>query len=107
MGSHEVAGVLSQKYLYVLMVTINSGCFKINISQNVAKFMPSLTSQSCGDSQPAICLFRQDEAMCRPPVHSWMSDRLKKAVDLYFWLWYTDELLVYCCVSQVVVKSEQ
>ena len=31
----------------------NSGCFQLHTSQNVATSMPSLTSQSCGDSLPS------------------------------------------------------
>ena len=34
----------------------NSGCFQLHMSQNVATSMPSLTSQSCSDSLPAVCL---------------------------------------------------
>ena len=44
---------------------INSGCFLLHISQNVARSMPSLTSQSCGDSLPAVCLARQVGAIYR------------------------------------------
>ena len=54
---------------------INSGCFRLHISQNVATSMPSLTSQSCGDSLPAVCLAGQVEAIYRPPKHQWMPDR--------------------------------
>ena len=52
----------------------NSGCFQLHTSQNVATLMPSLTSQSCGDSLPAICLAREVGAICRPPEHRWMPD---------------------------------
>ena len=73
--------------------------------------MPSLTSQSCGDSLLALCLSRQDWTIYILPEHSWTSDRLNKGAlvkaDLYFWLWYTHELLVYCCIRQVTVKREQ
>ena len=34
----------------------NSGCFQLHMSQNVARSMPSLTSQLCGDSLSAVCL---------------------------------------------------
>ena len=34
----------------------NSGCFQLHMSQNVDTSMPSLTSQSCGNSLPAVCL---------------------------------------------------
>ena len=34
----------------------NSGCFQLHTSQNVATLVPSLTSQSCRDSLPAVCL---------------------------------------------------
>ena len=43
----------------------NSGCFP----------MPSLTSQSCSDSLPAVCLAQQVGAIYRPPEHQWMPDR--------------------------------
>ena len=44
---------------------INSGCFQLHISQNVARSMPSLTSQSCGNSLLAVCLTRQVGAIYR------------------------------------------
>ena len=53
----------------------NSGCFQLHTSQNVAKSMPSLTSQSCGDSLPSVCLAGQVEAINRPPKHPWTPDR--------------------------------
>ena len=44
----------------------------------------------------------------RPTEHPEMLDRLKKEAIvkalLKFWLQYTHELLVYCCIHQVVVK---
>ena len=51
------------------------GCFQLLISQNVATTMPSLTSQSCDDSLPALCLAKQVGAIYRPPIYSWMPDR--------------------------------
>ena len=47
--------------------------FQPHISQNIAKSMPSLTSQLCGNSMPAV---RQDGSIYRPPRHSRMLDRL-------------------------------
>ena len=37
--------------------------FELYISQNVAKSMANVTSQSCGDLQLAVCLSRQDGAI--------------------------------------------
>ena len=54
---------------------INSGCFQLHVSQNEATSMPSLTSQSCSDSLPAVCLTGQVGAIYRPPKHPWMPDR--------------------------------
>ena len=54
----------------------NSGCFQLHMSQNVATLMLSLTSQSCGNSPPAVCLTGQVGAIYRPTEHSWMPDRL-------------------------------
>ena len=53
----------------------NPGCFQLHTSQNVATSMPSLTSQSCGDSLPSVCLAGQVGAIYRPPEHSWMPGR--------------------------------
>ena len=53
----------------------NLGRFQLQISQNVATLMPSLTSQSCSDSLPAACLARQVGTIHRPPEHPWMPDR--------------------------------
>ena len=53
----------------------NSGCFQLHTSQNVATPMPSLTSQSCSDSLPAVCLVGQVGAIYRPPDHLWTLDR--------------------------------
>ena len=74
MGSHEVVGP-SDSRKFVWPNGINSGCFQLHISQNVATSMPSLTSQSCGDSLQAVCLARQVGAIYRPPEHQWMPDR--------------------------------
>ena len=48
------------------------------MSYKAAKSMAKLISQSCGESQYAVCFSREDRAIWRPPEHSWMSDRLKK-----------------------------
>ena len=53
----------------------NSGCFQLHTSQNVATSIPSLTSQSCSDSLPSVCLAGQVEAIYRPPEHPWTPDR--------------------------------
>ena len=53
----------------------NLGCFQFHTSQNVATSMSSLTSQSCGDSLPSVCLAGQVEAINRSPEHLWMPDR--------------------------------
>ena len=53
----------------------NSGCFQLHMSQNVATWMPSLTSQSCGDSLPAVCLAGEVGAIYRRPEHRWTPDR--------------------------------
>ena len=53
----------------------SSGCFQLHMSQNVATSMPSLTSQSCGDSLPAVCQAGQVGVIYRPPEHPWMPDR--------------------------------
>ena len=52
------------------------------VSQNVATSMPSLTSQSCGDSLLAICLSVQAKAIYRPTKHCQMSDKLKKEASV-------------------------
>ena len=55
----------------------NLGRFQLHMSQNVATSMPScsLTSQSCGDSLPAVYLAGQVGAIYRPPEHQWTPDR--------------------------------
>ena len=73
-GSHEVAGTSDTK-IYLWPNGLNSGCFQLHISQNVATSMPSLTSQSCGDSLPAAYLAGQVGAIYRPPKQPWTSDR--------------------------------
>ena len=74
MGSHEVAGSSGIKTL-LWPNGFNSGCFQLRMSQNVATSMPSLTSQSCGDSLLSVCLARQVEAINRPPEHPRTPDR--------------------------------
>ena len=106
-GSHKA--FLIQKFLYGQMTSIQA--VFIHISQNVAKSMPSLTSQSCGDHLLTVCLF---QAWWGHLYTTWaLADvrlaeerALSKSRLLYFWLQYTCELLVYCCIHQVVVKSE-
>ena len=73
-GSHKVAGP-SDTRTVLWLNGFNSGCFQLHISQNVARSMPSLTSQSCGDSLPAVCLARQVGAIYRPPEHQWMPNK--------------------------------
>ena len=53
----------------------NSGCFQLHTSQNVATSIPSLTSQSCSDSMPSVCLAGQVGVINRPPEHPWNSLR--------------------------------
>ena len=53
----------------------NSGCFQLHTSQNVATSMPSLTSQSCGDSLLAVCLAGEVGAIYRQPKHQLMDVR--------------------------------
>ena len=73
MGSHEVAGTSDTK-TFLWLNGFNSGCFQLHRSQNVATLMPSLTSQSCSDSLPSVCLAGQVGAINRPPEHPWMPD---------------------------------
>ena len=54
---------------------INSGCFRLHMSQNVTTLMPSLTSQSCGDSLLAVCLAGKVGAIYRTPELPWMPDK--------------------------------
>ena len=62
---------------------INSGCFQSHISQNVAKSMLSLTSQSCSNSLLAVCLSMEDKAIYKPPPgHLQTSDKLKKEASI-------------------------
>ena len=74
MRSHEVAGPSGTKTV-LWPNGFNSGCFQLHVSQNVATSMPSLTSQSCGDSLPAVCLAGQVGAIYRPPEHRWTPDK--------------------------------
>ena len=73
-GSHEVVGSSGIK-TFLWPNGFNSGCFQLHTSQNVATLMLSLTSQSCGDSLPSVCLAGKAEAINRPPEHPWMPDR--------------------------------
>ena len=72
--SHEVARPSNTKSV-LWPNGFNSGCFQLHMSQNVARSMLSLTSQSCGDFLPAVCLAGQVGAMYRPPKHQWTPDR--------------------------------
>ena len=74
-GSHEVVGTSHTKTV-LWPNGFNSGYFQLHMSQNVATLMPSLTSQSCGDSLLAVCLAGQVGAIYRPPEHQWTPDRL-------------------------------
>ena len=74
MGSHEVAGTSNTK-IFLRPNGLNSGCFYLHMSQNVATLMPSLTSQSCRDSLLAVCLAGQVGAIYRPREHPWKPDR--------------------------------
>ena len=67
-------GVPVQKLFYGQMASIQA-VFSSTRFKNVATLMPSLTSQSCGDSLPSVCLAGQVEAINRPPEHPWMPDR--------------------------------
>ena len=73
-GSHEVAGSSDTK-TFLWPNGFNSGCFQLHTSQNVAKSMPSLTNQSCGDSLPSVCLAGKVEVINKPPEHPWTPDR--------------------------------
>ena len=53
-GSHKVVGSSDSK-TFMWPNGVSSGCFQPHISQSVAKSMPSLTSQLCGDSLLAVC----------------------------------------------------
>ena len=67
-GSHKVAGTSNIK-TFLWPNGFNLGCFQLHMSQNVATSMSSLTSQSCSDSLPAVCLVGQVIAIYRPPKH--------------------------------------
>ena len=81
MGSHEVAGTSDTKTV-LWPNGFKSGCFQLHMSQNVATSMPSLTSQSCGDSLLAVCLAREVGAIYRRPEHQWMPDRPVNAASV-------------------------
>ena len=48
------------------------------VTHKAAKFMAKLVRQSCGESQPAICLSREDGAIGREPEHSWTPNKPQK-----------------------------
>ena len=73
-GSHKVAGTSYAK-TFLWPNGFKSGCFQLHMSQNVATSMPSLTSQSCSDSLPSVCLAKQVLAINRPPEHPWIPDK--------------------------------
>ena len=72
-GATKWWDVLIQK-TFIWLNGFNSGCFQLHTSQNVATLMPSLTSQSCGDSLLAVCLAGQVGAIYRPPEHPRTTD---------------------------------
>ena len=74
MGSHEVAGTPDTKTV-LWPNGFNSGCFQLHMSRNVATLMPSLSSQSCGDSLLAVCLAGEVGPIYRQPKHRWTPDR--------------------------------
>ena len=74
MGSNKVAGPSDSKN-FIWPNGFDSGRFQLHTSQNVATLMPSLTSQSCSDFLPVVCLARQVGAIYRPSEHQWMPDR--------------------------------
>ena len=73
-GSHEMVGSSNTK-TFLWPNGYNSGCFQLHMSQNVATLMPSLTSQSCSDCLPSVCLAGKVGAINRPPEHPWTPDR--------------------------------
>ena len=74
MESHGVVGTSDTK-TFLWPNGFNSGRFQLHMSQNVARSMPSLTSQSCSDFLPAVFLEGQVEAIYRPPEDPWTPDR--------------------------------
>ena len=89
--------------------TFNSGCFQLHISQSVATSTPSLTSQSCSDSLPDVCL--AGEIWSHLQTTRALADArqarewgLSKSTSLKLWQWYKHELLVYCCICWMAVK---
>ena len=75
--SHEVVG-LSDAKKFLWTTGFNSGRFEFHMSQNVAALMPTLTSQSCSDSLPAVCLAGQVGAIYGPPMHLWMPEQIRE-----------------------------
>ena len=70
-GAMKSRDLLIQNFLYGQMASIQA----VFRSQNVVTSMPSLTSQSCGDSLQAVCLAGKVGAIYRPSEHLWMPDR--------------------------------
>ena len=62
-GSHKLAGSSDFKSELSQIVSIEALLSSTYVSQSVAKSMANVTSQSCGDLQPAVCLSRQDGAI--------------------------------------------
>ena len=93
---------------------VNSGWFPAShitkCSQIHTQF--SVTSQSYGGSVPAVCSSRQDGGHfidhpgTRGRQTGWRKKPQLKQTVACFWLWYTHELLVYCCARRVAVKSK-
>ena len=73
--------------------------------------MAKLISQSCGESQLADCLSREDGVNWRPSKHSWISDRLEKEAwvkadcSTFSSFKHIRMLLVHWCSYQMAMKS--
>ena len=59
MGQPRSGGFSDFKTEQSQMVSIEALLSSTYVSQNVAKSMANVTSQSCGDLQPAVCLSRR------------------------------------------------
>ena len=61
MGSHKVVG---KGHVFTKNREMTHWChFHLYMSHKAAKSMAKLISQLCGDSQPAVCLPREDGAI--------------------------------------------
>ena len=89
---------------------INQGCFELQLSQNVAKSILNITSQSCNfNFLSAVCFSRQDGAIYRPSKHSDVrqAKELSLSKNRSFVSGNSTHVhIVYCYIHQVVVKSE-